>query len=75
MNHCKTCRFYEPVRINNRNELEEFGNFTSYKIRYTGDNGIFPGKDEVGYFDYKEYAAGIYFGENFGCIHHEEKDE
>ena len=74
MGKCKNCKFWnrnisyailesDPLRKN-------YGGCDNSKLNYDNHDGE---KDNLVYTDYEEYAAGISVGEDFGCIHFEEK--
>jgi hypothetical protein len=57
---CKTCKDFEPSDSD-----KGFGN-----CALMGDSNEGMTNDTRAYgWDYEGYAAGVYVGENFGCIH------
>lgn len=63
--NCKNCKyFYRDTSTSNR------GGCKNDKIDYNREIDV---GDEVSYFDAENYAAILIVGEDFGCIHFEQK--
>jgi len=65
---CKDCKFW---RRNTDSDPVFMGDCSSDKFVYATDDE--PEKDGLSYGDYEEYSAFFSTGEDFGCIHFEEK--
>lgn len=63
---CKDCKYWERL------EGENHGQCDNPKIDYGTEDEIEEG-DEARYIDSESYNAALLLGENFGCIHFEEK--
>lgn len=64
--NCKDCKCWE------RWKGEIYGQCDSLKVAYGHEHEIKVG-DEAFYMDCETYGAGLFLGENFGCIHFEKK--
>lgn len=71
---CKNCKYYEKEELYNH-----YGNCNNEKFEYntywsdTINVPEFP-KDKLLYEDYESYSASFNVGEEFGCIHFENKE-
>lgn len=81
MNICKNCRFW--VRSNQKDVLPYIGTCSNENIRDISSNfSIWDGSiesaemksNQLGAHDFEAYQTIIYVGEDFGCIHFEEKN-
>lgn len=59
---CKNCKYFS------RDEDENYGYCENENFVYDGDVGNRP-INGLTYADYEGYAACVYVGEEFGCIH------
>ena len=75
MSLCKKCKFFER---NEKNKYlmrsKKYGHCNCKKFVYgaSGKRELF--KDRLYFRDYEGYAAAFEVGEEFGCIHFEEKE-
>ena len=71
-NKCKNCKYFqrntEPYDNNN------FGECSCDKFVYDSYINEKEETDKLFYWDYESYSADFNVGENFGCIHFEEKE-
>lgn len=68
---CKNCKHYAKAdRVRGKN----FGTCSCDKFVYTGDEHLPLEDDMLIYEDFEQYNAAFFVGENFGCIHFEERE-
>jgi hypothetical protein len=67
MERCKNCKYWETSLLNSKGA----GDCCNEKFVYTGEKKT--PKDGLGYWDNEGYDAGFETGEDFGCIHWEER--
>lgn len=73
MRKCKNCKSWDTNRaysLDGDPLRKNYGSCNCPKMNYENHDGE---KDNLVYADYEGYAAGISVGEDFGCIHFEEK--
>lgn len=63
---CKNCRFFK------KNPTEEIGQGECYNSKLLYSSHV-KSQDELAYMDYEGYYAELIVGENFGCIHFQER--
>jgi hypothetical protein len=77
---CKTCEFWKQEKLTDRfgTTIQEYdyglcisGKFVDVSCLYSNAP---PTLDAVSITDHEEYQANIYFGPDFGCIHHKRKE-
>ena len=70
--YCKNCKHFEKTDIGEPTQGDcDSDKFYYSDDRYTGEVKKFD--DKLEYWDYEGYSAGVYVGENFGCIHFKKK--
>jgi len=69
---CKNCKYWEYDREVGNNRVR-VGDCDCPKMIYTRLLNHLTEKDQLGYWDFEGYQAGITFGEEFGCIHWKSK--
>jgi hypothetical protein len=68
--HCKNCKYWE--RETDSGKEEYYGGCSNEKLVDT--NIAYIPVDGLGTHDYEGYMSGFRTGENFGCIHFENKN-
>ena len=68
---CKNCKYWEK-QADNEIRKDGLGICKSKKFRYMYDIDIYP-IDGLVYWDADYYEAGIFVGQDFGCIHWKKK--
>lgn len=72
---CKRCNFWQRHSgWAEKSRGKDNGECHCPKFIYVGD-GTMINSDELGYWDADSYQAGIYTGENFGCIHFQDGEK
>ena len=66
MNTCKTCRYWNRVKVAAWGKNWEWGGDCSNK-KFVYDNPL--PKDGLVYMDYEDYTASFQTGEDFCCRH------
>lgn len=72
MNTCKNCKYFKRNKDNYRSE--KYGECSCDKFAYDSWISEKEETDKLFYWDYEDYSANFNVGENFGCIHFEEKE-
>lgn len=69
MNTCNKCQHFEQINLyKNFGQCALMGD--SNELKHDYDTEKLDGDDTRAYgWDYEGYAAGVYVGQKFGCIH------
>lgn len=73
MNRCKDCKYFQ--RNTSKYRSNKYGDCNCDKFIYgdSNDEKDLKKNDRLYYMDYEWYSASVEVGENFGCIHWEDK--
>lgn len=71
---CKNCKYWENSDIGSYYGCKkgEYGECSSNKFCYQESNK--DEKDNLVYWDYEGYSAGVMTGSDFGCVHFEPRE-
>ena len=72
MNICKNCKFFQKNEFEWRSKKYGYCNCKKFEYGTSGKKEKY--KDKLYFKDYEGYSADFEVGEEFGCIHFEEKE-